>query len=49
VDQDPGLTGNLLVERLGGAHVDLVKKEEYVIGFLSVDNQFATGLCSYHL
>lgn len=29
VDQDPGLTGNLLVERLVGAHVDLVSKEEY--------------------
>ncbi|KAL3688961.1 hypothetical protein R1sor_015270 [Riccia sorocarpa] len=30
VDEDPGLTGNLLVERLVGAHVDLVTKEEYV-------------------
>lgn len=29
VDKDPGLTGNLLVERLVGAHVDLVSKEEY--------------------
>lgn len=29
VDQDPGLTGNLLVERLVGAHVDLISKEEY--------------------
>ncbi|KAL5995443.1 hypothetical protein ACLOJK_025505 [Asimina triloba] len=29
VDQDPGLTGNLLVERLVGAHIDLVSKEEY--------------------
>lgn len=29
VDEDPGLTGNLLVERLVGAHVDLVSKEEY--------------------
>lgn len=29
VDNDPGLTGNLLVERLVGAHVDLVSKEEY--------------------
>ncbi|KAL5709182.1 D-cysteine desulfhydrase [Ranunculus cassubicifolius] len=28
-DKDPGLTGNLLVERLVGAHVDLVSKEEY--------------------
>lgn len=30
VDEDPGLTGNLLVERLIGAHVELVTKEEYV-------------------
>lgn len=29
VDKDPGLTGNLLVERLVGAHIDLVSKEEY--------------------
>ncbi|XP_073141823.1 D-cysteine desulfhydrase 1, mitochondrial [Henckelia pumila] len=29
VDEDPGLTGNLLVERLVGAHIDLVTKEEY--------------------
>ena len=29
VDKDPGLTGNLLVERLVGAHVDLISKEEY--------------------
>jgi len=29
VDKDPGLTGNLLVERLVGAHVELVSKEEY--------------------
>ncbi|KAL6559323.1 hypothetical protein OROGR_004440 [Orobanche gracilis] len=29
VDTDPGLTGNLLVERLVGAHIDLVSKEEY--------------------
>ncbi|CAN6584754.1 unnamed protein product [Malus baccata var. baccata] len=29
VDQDPGLTGNLLVERLVGAHIDLISKEEY--------------------
>ncbi|KAG8072590.1 hypothetical protein GUJ93_ZPchr0006g46104 [Zizania palustris] len=29
VDEDPGLVGNLLVERLVGAHVDLVSKEEY--------------------
>ncbi|KZV17117.1 putative 1-aminocyclopropane-1-carboxylate deaminase-like, partial [Dorcoceras hygrometricum] len=29
VDKDPGLIGNLLVERLVGAHIDLVSKEEY--------------------
>ncbi|KAI0507714.1 hypothetical protein KFK09_013842 [Dendrobium nobile] len=29
VDKDPGLTGNLLVERLVGAKVELVSKEEY--------------------
>lgn len=39
VDKDPGLTGNLLVERLVGAHIDLVSKEEYakvgsVVGLL---------------
>jgi D-cysteine desulfhydrase len=30
VEDDPGLEGNLLVERLVGAHVSLVSKEEYV-------------------
>lgn len=29
VDRDPGLTGNLLVERLAGANVHLISKEEY--------------------
>lgn len=29
VEEDPGLTGNLLVERMVGAHVELVSKEEY--------------------
>ncbi|KAL6897360.1 hypothetical protein ACP4OV_007056 [Aristida adscensionis] len=29
VDKDPGLVGNLLVERLVGAHIDLVSEEEY--------------------
>ena len=29
VDRDPGLVGNLLVERLIGAHIHLVTKEEY--------------------
>ncbi|KAK1644375.1 hypothetical protein QYE76_062180 [Lolium multiflorum] len=30
VDEDPGLVGNLLVERLLGAHIDLVSKREFV-------------------
>lgn len=29
MDKDPGLTGNLLIERLVGAHINLVSKEEY--------------------
>ncbi|KAG9137795.1 hypothetical protein Leryth_025996, partial [Lithospermum erythrorhizon] len=29
IDNDPGLTGNLLVERLVGEHIDLVSMEEY--------------------
>jgi D-cysteine desulfhydrase family pyridoxal phosphate-dependent enzyme len=29
LDKDPGLTGNLLIERLVGAHIYLVSKEEY--------------------
>ncbi|XP_049396948.1 bifunctional D-cysteine desulfhydrase/1-aminocyclopropane-1-carboxylate deaminase, mitochondrial isoform X8 [Solanum stenotomum] len=29
VDKDPGFTGNLIVDRLVGAHIDLVSKEEY--------------------
>ncbi|KAG0485239.1 hypothetical protein HPP92_009318 [Vanilla planifolia] len=29
VDKDPGFTGNLLVERLVGANVELVSKEDY--------------------
>lgn len=29
-DSDPGLVGNLLVERLVGAHTHIVTKEEYV-------------------
>ncbi|KAI3521764.1 hypothetical protein L1887_11238 [Cichorium endivia] len=38
VDKDPGLTGNLLVERLVGAHIDLVSKEGYsIIGSLVWD------------
>ncbi|MFS7996655.1 putative D-cysteine desulfhydrase [Helianthus anomalus] len=39
VEKDPGLTGNLLVERLVGAHIDLVSKEEYSrIGSLTLTN-----------
>lgn len=30
LDEDPGLVGNLLVERMVGAHISLVSKEEYV-------------------
>ncbi|KAG9137793.1 hypothetical protein Leryth_025997 [Lithospermum erythrorhizon] len=29
IDNDPGLSGNLLVACLVGAHIDLVSKEEY--------------------
>ncbi|PRQ15819.1 putative D-cysteine desulfhydrase [Rosa chinensis] len=39
VDQDPGLTGNLLVERLVGAHIELISKEEYAkIGSVALTN-----------
>ncbi|WVZ25146.1 hypothetical protein V8G54_003690 [Vigna mungo] len=39
VDRDPGLTGNLLVERLAGAHVHLISKEEYSkIGSVTLTN-----------
>ncbi|RYR73909.1 hypothetical protein Ahy_A02g008487 isoform D [Arachis hypogaea] len=39
VDQDPGLVGNLLVERLVGAHVELISKEEYGrIGSVTLTN-----------
>ncbi|KAF3438330.1 hypothetical protein FNV43_RR21092 [Rhamnella rubrinervis] len=39
VDHDPGLTGNLLVERLVGAHVELISKEEYAkIGSVALTN-----------
>eukprot|EP00854_Cymbomonas_tetramitiformis_P007640 gene7640-9101_t len=30
VEEDPGLVGNLLVERLVGCHIELVTKQEYV-------------------
>ncbi|XP_059645259.1 bifunctional D-cysteine desulfhydrase/1-aminocyclopropane-1-carboxylate deaminase, mitochondrial [Cornus florida] len=39
VDKEPGLTGNLLVERLVGAHIELVSKEEYSkLGSLTLTN-----------
>jgi hypothetical protein len=38
VDKDPGLVGNLLVERLLGAHIDLVSKREFV--------KFGSVVCS---
>lgn len=39
VDKDPGLTGNLLVERLIGAQIELVSKEEYAkLGSVTLTN-----------
>ncbi|XWS60797.1 hypothetical protein CRYUN_Cryun07bG0068200 [Craigia yunnanensis] len=39
VDEDPGLTGNLLVERFVGAHIQLISKEEYAkIGSAALTN-----------
>ncbi|KAK5782524.1 hypothetical protein PVK06_037028 [Gossypium arboreum] len=39
VDKDPGLTGNLLVERFMGAHIQLISKEEYAkIGSVALTN-----------
>ncbi|KAL4364059.1 hypothetical protein GQ457_04G039290 [Hibiscus cannabinus] len=39
VDKDPGLTGNLLVERFVGAHIHLISKEEYgKIGSVALTN-----------
>ncbi|KAL8457159.1 hypothetical protein ACS0TY_035126 [Phlomoides rotata] len=47
VDNDPGLTGNLLVERLVGAHVDLVSKEEYAsIGSVALTDMLKEKLLS---
>ncbi|KAG5536004.1 hypothetical protein RHGRI_023706 [Rhododendron griersonianum] len=47
VDKDPGLTGNLLVERLVGAHIDLVSKEEYAkTGSLALTNLLKEKLIS---
>lgn len=53
VDQDPGLVGNLLVERLVGAHIHLVTKEEYsrigqaALGVALVAQLRAQGLNPY--
>ncbi|PPR81167.1 hypothetical protein GOBAR_AA39549 [Gossypium barbadense] len=39
VDKDPGLTGNLLVERFMGTHIQLISKEEYAkIGSVALTN-----------
>ncbi|KAL7098277.1 hypothetical protein ACP275_09G006700 [Erythranthe tilingii] len=47
VDKDPGLTGNLLVERLVGAHIDLVSKEEYAsVGAVALTNILKEKLLS---
>ncbi|XP_031496354.1 putative D-cysteine desulfhydrase 1, mitochondrial [Nymphaea colorata] len=47
VEQDPGLTGNLLVERMVGAHIDLVSKEEYAkIGSVTLGNLLREKLLS---
>ncbi|EPS62545.1 hypothetical protein M569_12243, partial [Genlisea aurea] len=47
VDKDPGLTGNLLVERLVGAHVNLVSKEEYAaVGSVALTNILMEKLLS---
>ncbi|KNA15440.1 hypothetical protein SOVF_098230 [Spinacia oleracea] len=47
LDKDPGLTGNLLVERLVGAHVELVSKEEYAkIGSVALTNVLKERLIS---
>ncbi|KAK9798127.1 hypothetical protein WJX73_003347 [Symbiochloris irregularis] len=44
-DEDPGLVGNLLVERLVGAHVHQVTKEEYVQhGSMALAETLATQL-----
>ncbi|KAK7358091.1 hypothetical protein VNO77_00012 [Canavalia gladiata] len=45
VDHDPGLIGNLLVERLVGAHVQLISKEEYAkIGSVTLTNVLKENL-----
>lgn len=45
VDQDPGLVGNLLVERLVGAYVHQVTKEEYTkLGSVALGEKLAEQL-----
>ncbi|XP_060968929.1 putative D-cysteine desulfhydrase 1, mitochondrial isoform X1 [Cannabis sativa] len=45
VDQDPGLTGNLLVERLVGAHVELILETEFAnIGSVALMNHLKEKL-----
>ncbi|XP_062118091.1 putative D-cysteine desulfhydrase 1, mitochondrial [Humulus lupulus] len=47
VDQDPGLTGNLLVERLVGAQIELISKTEYAkIGSVALTNHLKQKLIS---
>ncbi|KAH6770524.1 D-cysteine desulfhydrase [Perilla frutescens var. hirtella] len=47
VDKDPGLTGNLLVERLAGARIDLVSEEDYArVGRVELTNILREKLLS---
>ncbi|KAM6568057.1 hypothetical protein CsatB_016042 [Cannabis sativa] len=47
VDQDPGLTGNLMVERLVGANIELISKTEYAkIGSVALTNHLKEKLIS---
>lgn len=55
VDEDPGLVGNLLVERMAGAEIHKITKEEYAalggdaIGAQLVDQLRARGLKPYFI
>lgn len=45
MNQDPGLTGNLLFERLVGAHVELISQEEYAkIGSVALTDYLKSKL-----
>lgn len=47
VDKDPGLSGNLLVERLAGARIDLVSEEDYArVGRVALTNILKEKLLS---